>query len=257
VNDDPVLLLLPPSEGKAVGGRGAWREASGTFGDRLADRRRFLAAALVADLGEADPVVCRRLFGADGPLADRAIDAARALAAGASPAWPAWRRYTGVVWVHLDPASLPAAARRRIVVPNAATGLARGDDLVPDLRLKFSVSLGGTGRLDRWWQPALTEAVATHGRGPIIDLLPTEHAAALDLAAVAERRRVVRVTFVDDDGAGAVGHAAKAVKGTLARALLLDGIAAAAATFRWEGWRATRLGDEIVVRAPRPMSGQV
>jgi cytoplasmic iron level regulating protein YaaA (DUF328/UPF0246 family) len=250
VNDDAVLLLLPPSEGKAIGGRGVWREESGAFGGRLADRRRELAAALVADLDAADPRVCRRLFGTDGPLAHRADQAARALGAGTALARPAWRRYTGVVWEHLDPASLPPSARRRIVVPNAGIGLARGDDPVPDLRLKFSVSLRGTSRLDRWWRPALTDLVATHGRGPVVDLLPAEHAAAIDLAAVADRRRVIRVAFLDNEGAGAAGHAAKAVKGTFARALLVDGMEAAG-SFRWNGWRATPSGDGVLVRAPR------
>jgi cytoplasmic iron level regulating protein YaaA (DUF328/UPF0246 family) len=244
-----VLVLLPPSEGKAAGGRGAWRASSGTFGEALGERRRTLSAALVAALGDAAPDTRLRLFGTDGALADRAVDAVRALAAGTSPSLPAWRRYTGVVWEHLDPATLPAPARRRIVVPSAATGLVRGDDPVPDLRLKLSVSLPELGRLDRWWRPALTELLLAHGRGPIVDLLPGEHAAAIDIAAVGERRRVVRVAFVAADGAGAAGHAAKAAKGVLARAVLLDGVDAIHG-FVWEGWRAGRDGDHIVVRAP-------
>ena len=249
MNDGGVLVLLPPSEGKATGGRGAWREASGTFGDALASRRREVAETLLAELGDATTATRQRLFGTDGPLADRAVHAARALAAGESPSLPAWRRYTGVVWEHLDPVTLSPSTRRRIVVPNAATGLVRGDDPVPDLRLKFSVSLHGIGRLDRWWRPALTDLLAAHGRGPIIDLLPVEHAAAVDLAAVAERRRVVRVAFVAADGAGAAGHAAKAAKGVFARAVLLEGVSAMDA-FVWEGWRAQRSGDRVLVRAP-------
>jgi cytoplasmic iron level regulating protein YaaA (DUF328/UPF0246 family) len=239
-NDGRVLLLLPPSEGKAPGGRGAWAYGAGAFG-ALAGRRQQVAETVVAHLVDR-----KRLFGTDGPLADRAVDAARALAAGAAPALPAWRRFTGVVWEHLDPATLPPAARHRIVVPSALLGLVRGDDPVPDFRLKFSVSVGELGRLDRWWREELTEALA-RTRGPIVDLLPVEHAGAVDLGALG-RRRVVHVSFVAPDGASAVGHAAKAVKGVLARRLLLDGIDAADG-FAWAGWRATARGDEVVVHA--------
>lgn len=236
-----MIVLLPPSEGKAEGGRGAWSYGSGAFAE-LAPLRARVGEAVVAGLGDR-----KRLFGTDGPLADRAVDAARALAAGTAPSLPAWRRFTGVVWEHLDPDTLPPAARRRIAVPSAQLGLCRGDDPVPDFRLKLSVSLPGLGRLDRWWRPALTEALA-RTRGPIVDLLPNEHAAALDLGALG-RRRVVRVSFVAADGTGAAGHAAKAVKGVLARRVLLDGIEAADG-FTWQGWRADGSGDEVVVHAP-------
>jgi cytoplasmic iron level regulating protein YaaA (DUF328/UPF0246 family) len=236
-----VIVLLPPSEGKAAGGRGTWRYGAGAFG-HLAARRQQVADAVVADLHRR-----AKLFGTDGPLADRAADAAEAVAAGTAPAMPAWRRFTGVVWEHLDPASLPPLARRRILVPSAQLGLVRGDDQVPDFRLKFSVSVGDLGRLDKWWRPAVTEALAGT-RGPLVDLLPKEHAGAVDLGALG-RRRVVRVSFVAADGAGAAGHAAKAVKGTLARAILLDGLDALHG-FEWQGWQATVAGDEVVVHAP-------
>jgi len=236
-----VIVLLPPSEGKAVGGRGSWSYGAGAFGE-LAARREQVAEAVVAHLGDR-----RKLFGTDGELADRAVDAARALAAGTAPSLPAWRRFTGVVWEHLDPATLPPAARRRIVVPSAPLGLVRGDDQVPDFRLKFSVSVGDLGRLDRWWRKELTE-VLSRTRGPIVDLLPNEHAAALDLGSLG-RRRVVRVAFVAADGAGAAGHAAKAVKGILARTVLLGGIDAVDG-FTWRGWTSSVVGDEVVIHAP-------
>ncbi|MCU1372838.1 MAG: hypothetical protein JWO68_124, partial [Actinomycetia bacterium] len=74
------------------------------------------------------------------------------------------------------------------------------------------------------------------------------HAAAVDLGALG-RRRVVRVSFVASDGGSAVGHAAKAVKGVLARAVLLGGLDAVDG-FRWQGWHAEVVGDEVLVSAP-------
>jgi cytoplasmic iron level regulating protein YaaA (DUF328/UPF0246 family) len=230
-----VLVLLPPSEGKALGGRGTWAPATGSFGAALAEHRAAVVSALAASLDETGPEA-----GA-GALAERAAAAVRALAAGSAPALPAWRRYTGVVWTHLDPATLAPAARRRIVVPSALLGLCRGDDPVPDHRLGFAVTLPGVGRLDRWWRPVTTEALRGR-RGPVIDLLPTEHARAVEVDGV-------RVSFLAADGRRAAGHAAKAVKGTLARAVLEDGIDVLDG-FRWSGWRSRRSGDEVVVTAP-------
>jgi cytoplasmic iron level regulating protein YaaA (DUF328/UPF0246 family) len=240
-DDGRVIVLLPPSEGKAPGGTRTWSYDDGAFG-ALAERRARVTEALVADLADR-----KRLFGTDGPLADRAVDAVRSVAASAAPVLPAWRRFTGVVWEHLDPATLAPAARRRIVVPSAQLGLTRGDDPVPDFRLKFSVAPTGLGRLDRWWRPELTAALA-RTRGPIVDLLPNEHAAALDLGSLG-RRRVVRVSFVANGGSSAVGHAAKAVKGVVARAVLVDGIDALDG-FRWGGWQARMAGDDVLVSAP-------
>lgn len=189
-----------------------------------------------------------KVFGATGELADRALAACHALGDSDAPALPAWQRFTGVVWEHLAPATLPAAARRRIVVPSAVLGLCRGTDPTPDFRAKLSVSLPGIGRLDRWWRASLTSALA-RTRGPIVDLLPNEHAAAFDLEALA--RRVTRVSFVDARGA-AVGHNAKAAKGRLARAVLLGGIDALddfVCVDAWQEWRAERCGAHVVVRA--------
>ena len=55
--------------------------------------------------------------------------------------------------------------------------------------MKFSVSLPGTGGLARFWKEPCTAALVAHVRGrgrgrPIVDLLPSEHAAAFDWAVV-------------------------------------------------------------------------
>jgi cytoplasmic iron level regulating protein YaaA (DUF328/UPF0246 family) len=232
-----VLVLVPPSEGKAPGGRGAWQADAGDFGD-LAPRRHDVIDAL----GRVPAASWPKVSGASGALAERAAQAARALQEGAAPSMPSWQRFTGVVWEHLDPASLPAPARRRIIVPSALLGLTRGTDPAPDFRLKFSVSVPGIGRLDRWWRPALTDALRRTS-GPVLDLLPNEHAAALDLEVLGGRVR--RVSFIDRGGA-AVGHDAKAVKGHVARVALLDGIDALD-ELCWSGWEARRESPASVV----------
>jgi len=233
-----LLLLIPPSEGKAAGGTGRFRPASGAFGRRVGHSRESVIAVYAAAVAGADEAEAARLLGVRGELLVRAVEAAAALAAGRAKTTPAWQRFTGVVWEHLDAASLDDEARRQIVVPSGLLGLIVAADPVPDHRLKLSVSLPGVGRLDRFWKPQLTEALRVVAkRRTIVDLLPAEHAAAIDWARLAAKRDVIRASFVSGDGA-AVGHSAKAAKGSLARHLLDTGDPASAAGWRWENWRA-------------------
>jgi cytoplasmic iron level regulating protein YaaA (DUF328/UPF0246 family) len=237
----PTIVLLPPSEGKAPGGRGRWSVEAGDFA-ALGPHRRAIVDAL-GRIDGRDAAVAAKVFGVRGELARRAADATDALVEGRAPALPAWRRFTGVVWEHLDPATLPAPLRRRVLVPSGLLGVCRATDPVPDFRLKLSVSLPGIGRLDRFWRPRLVDALA-RTRGTVVDLLPNEHAAAVDLGSLG--RRVLSVSFVDAGGA-AIGHDAKAVKGELARVTLLHGVDALH-DFRWKGWAASREGGRVVVR---------
>ncbi|MBW8825530.1 MAG: peroxide stress protein YaaA [Acidobacteria bacterium] len=243
-----MIVLVPPSEGKAEGGPDHFDPGSGAFGPSLAGQRCAVIGAVMTDVTRNDGP--RRLFGTTGPLAERATQAFQLLTTSSAAALPAWRRYTGVVWTHLEPATLSPARRRQLVVPSALMGLAAGDDPVPDYRLKLSVSTRVTGRLDRWWRDAVTAALITHGRGAIVDLLPTEHAATIDWSELGKQRKVVRVSFVSGTGTGAAGHGAKAVKGILARRLLTDGLAAMPG-FEWHGWTCERQGQrDLIVTAP-------
>lgn len=228
-----MRVLLPPSEGKAPGGFGRWDPASGSFGDLAAARTR-VAKAYTAAVRRRDAA---RVVGATGPLLDRARAIGVQLAAGEAPVLPAHERFTGVVWEHLHPSDL--LDRHRIAVVSALCGIVTGDDPVPDHRLKLSVSLGRLGRLDRWWRPALTAALlAWAGDEQVWNLLPQEHARALDLGALPN---VVHVRF---DGVS--GHFAKAAKGAFARALLVDGHDAI------DGRRARWDGEDVVVNIIDP-----
>lgn len=211
-----LALLLPPSEGKAPGGRRPpWRPGSGRLGRRLGRHRSAVVEALAAvDGGD------QRLLGARGETLERARRANLALPD--APTLPAAERFTGVVWEHLGVATLPPEARRRaddaVLVVSALLGASALGDPVPDFRLKLSVSLGELGRLDRWWRPRLTPVLADALEDRlVIDLLPQEHRAALEVADL--RCDLRRVHLVDATGRTA-GHGAKAAKGHLARALL-------------------------------------
>ncbi len=185
-----------------------------------------------------------------GDLLERAVEATARLVAGTARVLPAWRRYTGVVWAGLDPATLTPGDRRRILVPSGLYGITTAADPVADYRLRLLIALGPLGRLSTFWRPTVTSALVARSRGRVIvDLLPAEHAAAIDFATLAGSCRVVRVRFVSADGGSAVGHEAKTAKGRLARMLLDEGLAGVP-DFRFEGWRAEAVGDLVTVAAP-------
>lgn len=215
-------MLLPPSEGKADGGTSRrWEPDSGAFG-ALAARRTSIVDALEA-AGGGD----RKLLGVKGDHLDRARTANASL--DGSPSLPAWERYTGVVWDHLDPATIRPADRRRIVVVSGLLGLARGDDRTPDYRLKMGANLAPLGKVSTWWRADLSAALNRYARGRtakqprvIVDLLPQEHRAAWIPDA---RVSGVSIEFVDPTGKPG-GHFAKAAKGDLARSILTDGLSA-------------------------------
>lgn len=244
----PPLLLLPPSEAKADGGRPVGRPDA--FADELAGPRAGVLAELERVLRSRRPAVQDRVLGVRGELLTRALAATDALVAGTAPVLPAWKRYTGVVWAALEPATLSPGARRRVLVPSGLYGLTTAADPVADHRLKLMVSLGRLGRLSTFWRPEVTAALARRTAGrTVVDLLPAEHAHAVDLAALARVGRVVRVRFVAADGARAVGHGAKSAKGRLARVLLDDGLDGVGG-FVFDGWRAEVDGDVVTVTAP-------
>ena len=211
-----LAILLPPSEGKAPGGTSPrWRPGSGRFGRALRSSRLEIATAL-EELGGGD----RRLLGVGGGALDRAREANVSVVG--APTLPAWQRFTGVVWQHLDVGGLAPDAHARaadaVVVVSALAGLSALDDPLPDHRLKLSVRLEPLGRLSSWWQPTLAATLDRHLEGRlVVDLLPQEHAAAWSPVDGAFDHR--RVRFVGHDGRVA-GHTAKAAKGLLARALV-------------------------------------
>ncbi|HET6954045.1 MAG TPA: peroxide stress protein YaaA [Acidimicrobiales bacterium] len=199
-------ILLPPSEGKAPGGRGRpWRPGTGVLPELDGARATVLAA-----LGD----------GVDG-----------------RPTRPAVERYTGVLYRELDWASLPAPAKalgsRTVLIASGLWGVSAPRDPLPDYRLKMGASLPPLGRLSAWWRPRLTAALAGRLAGRVVwDLLPHEHAAAWLPGDVPARRRVT-VRFVDREGR-TVSHWNKLLKGALVRHLLIERPAGPEDLAAWE-----------------------
>lgn len=193
------VILLPPSEGKLAGGRGApWRPGRGLLPELDGARAEVLAALDPSGTGVA-----------------------------AAPTVPAQRRYTGVLYRELAVDSLDPEARRRLrataLIVSGLWGVVGLADPIPDYRLKMGARLDPLGRMAPWWRPRLTAALADRLAGRVVwDLLPHEHAAAWDPAQVPLRRRIT-VRFVTADGL-TVSHWNKLLKGALVRHLAATGL---------------------------------
>jgi cytoplasmic iron level regulating protein YaaA (DUF328/UPF0246 family) len=181
-----VLVLLPPSEGKAAPPR----------------RRRPADLAALA-------------FPALTPRREALLDA---LDPGlrAAPAARAWEVYTGVLYQRLRLGELPARARARVLIASGLWGMLRPDDRIPAYRLAIDARLDGFGGLAAWWRPALEAALPDAGL--VLDLRSGGYAAAWRPRAAT----VVAVrAFVERDGRRtAVSHMVKATRGEVARLAL-------------------------------------
>jgi cytoplasmic iron level regulating protein YaaA (DUF328/UPF0246 family) len=249
----PVVILLPPSEGKQPGGTGRWSPRMGRFAG-LGPARLAVAGAL-ADAMD-DEQAAARLTGVSGEMRTRARTAN--LETVGAPARPAWQRYSGVVWDNLDPATLTGRARMRagsIVVVSALGGLFGFEDPVPDYKCKLGARLVPLGSLGAYWRPRATAALAPEAAGGVVwDLLPDEHSRAVDVEALGARR-VIRVEL-RTGGGRAIGHGGKSVKGRFVRHVLERGagwgrtdVSEAVEAFASPEWSATLVGDLVEIRS--------
>ncbi|RKT85983.1 hypothetical protein SAMN05421805_1011163 [Saccharopolyspora antimicrobica] len=209
-----VLVLLPPSETKSAGGRGAPLDLGGLSHPELNDTRRRLADAL-STLADNVPASLTALG-----LSERQVEEVQRNAElWDSPTAPALERYTGVLYDALDLQSLSAVERKqadsRLAVASALFGLVRGTDAIPAYRLSGGSALPGTGTLRSVWRPVL-EPVLAAADDLVVDLRSGAY------AALARVPGAVDVRVLSEDAAGkrkVVSHHNKAHKGKLARAL--------------------------------------
>ena len=188
-----MRILLPPSEGKAE-----------PEGGEPVD---FDSLAFAAELRKQR----QRLLRAVDPKLRKA------------PAAPAAEVYNGVLYQRLGLSGLTAAARRRaakrVLIASALWGFVRPTDRIPYYRLPPSTKLDGIGPLAAWWRPALAAAMPDEPGETIVDMRSEAYVSAwrpkhATLLAVR--------AFREENGERkAVSHMAKAVRGDVARALLV------------------------------------
>ena len=126
---------------------------------------------------------------------------------------PAIERYTGVVYNHIDWASLSSKAKhymkKHIIIFSGLFGLLTPDTLIPDYKLKMNVL-----SLKSLWGPIISDYLKNEDI--IFDLLPQVHR-----KAYTPNKNTVQVDFlVQSKGkTSAAGHFGKAVKGQFIRFL--------------------------------------
>ncbi|MFD8298900.1 peroxide stress protein YaaA [Streptomyces bauhiniae] len=220
-----MLVLLPPSEGKASSGRGAPLKPGSLSLPGLAAARQAVLAELV-ELCAGDEEKAREVLGLSEGLRGEVGKNAGLLTAGARPAGEI---YTGVLYDALGLATLDPAAKRRaarsLLVFSGLWGAIGVTDRIPSYRCSMGVKLPGLGALAGHWRAPMAEVLPeAAGDGLVLDLRSAAYAAAWKPKGdVAGRTATVRVLHAPTRKV--VSHFNKATKGRIVRALLTEGAA--------------------------------
>ncbi|MFB7505443.1 peroxide stress protein YaaA [Streptomyces broussonetiae] len=215
-----MLVLLPPSEGKASPGEGAPLQLESLSLPGLTDARRAVLAELV-ELCAGDEEKAREVLGLSEGLRGEVTKNAGLDTAAARPAGEI---YTGVLYDALGLATLDAAAKRRaagsLLVFSGLWGAVRVTDRIPSYRCSMGVKLPGLGALGAHWRAPMAEVLpAAAGDGLVLDLRSSAYAAAWKpKGEVAGRTATVRVLHAPTRKV--VSHFNKATKGRMVRGLL-------------------------------------
>jgi cytoplasmic iron level regulating protein YaaA (DUF328/UPF0246 family) len=183
-----MLILLPPSEGKARTETGDPVDLDSlVYADELGEKRAELIEAFDPGLLEAPAAAAREV-------------------------------YAGVLFKRLQLSELPAAARRRVLIASALWGVVRPDDRIPYYKFPPKTRLKGIGAPNAFWRPALAAALPDEEGDLIVDMRSGAYAAAWK----PKRATLLAVRAFSEEGGQrkAVSHMAKAVRGDVARALL-------------------------------------
>ena len=239
-----MLILLPPSEGKAAPRRGRPLELQDLSQPSLTPARERVLDALVT-LCRDEPDHAATVLGLSRSQLDLVE---RNATLPDAPTARADRIYDGVLYDALDLASLSPGGKRRaasrLAITSSLFGIVRVGDRIPAYRLSGDATVPGLGSVAGWWReslgPAVTEAL---GRGLLVDLRSSMYAGFWrPPAELAPRVATVRVLHEVDGRRQVVSHFNKATKGRLVRALLEHGgdprtPAGLAALLTELGWR--------------------
>jgi uncharacterized protein len=221
-----VLILLPPSEGKAAPRRGAPLALDSLSLPVLTGARSAVIEALVA-LCQSDPAAAAEVLAVPKTQPELVARNAALLTA---PTAKASQIYTGVVYDALAAGTLSPAGKRRlgsrVMVTSSVFGLVAMNDRIPSYRLSGDTVLPALGGVQAHWRAHLEPAVlAAVGSGLLVDLRSGTYAAFWHPTSLATRTATVRVLHEVGGVRKVVSHFNKATKGRIVRALLEEGAA--------------------------------
>lgn len=208
-----MLILLPPSEGKAGQGDGPPLDLGRLSSPALNPVRELLVDRLVELCADEDAAVKALKLPASGR---HYVQANRALRT--APTLAAWELYNGVLYDRLGLGDLPDG--EQVLIASPLWGLLRPSDRVPPYRMPMSTRFPGLDGLAKLWRPAVGDVL-----GERSDLIVDLRSGAYTQVWGPKNRGVsVRVFKEDADGKRTViTHMAKATRGEVARALLAGG----------------------------------
>jgi len=226
-----MLVLLPPSEGKATSGEGPRLDTGALTLPELAPARDQVAEALTELCSGPEDVAMDVL----GLTVNQADALKRNLDVATAPTLRAAELYTGVLYDRLglpDLLGSPAAdrVRERVLVFSGLWGVVGPSDRLPPYRLSMGVRLPPLGGLGAHWRRALAGPLGGLSEGRLlVDCRSASYAAAFRPAGEAAGHtvavRVLREREVDRSvKRSVVSHMAKATRGDIARALLVEGV---------------------------------
>jgi cytoplasmic iron level regulating protein YaaA (DUF328/UPF0246 family) len=212
-----MLVLLPPSETKRIGGSGILDPHALRAATELARARKQVQQAL--ESLSADPVAAAK------PLklgVKNQSELQHNLQLSASGVLPAIERYTGVLYDALAVSELAPEARtwldRHVLVQSALFGLVGAGDPIPAYRLSAGSRLPALGgSLKAIWQSA-HESMDWYECGWVLDLRSKDYAALAPLPRGVGAALQVAQRGADGD-VRALNHFNKAAKGDLVRRL--------------------------------------
>ncbi|MGH2860010.1 MAG: YaaA family protein [Solirubrobacteraceae bacterium] len=181
-----MLVLLPPSQGKATPDHGRRAGLSKLVYPRLRDSRERLIDAV-------DPALR------------------------SAPALPAAELYTGVLFAALGLCDLPWDG---VLIASALWGVVRPGDRIPAYRLDMSAKPAGIGGLAAYWRAPLRAALPD--RGLVLDMRSGSYAAAWQPRR-AGHLAVRGFTEAPDGTRTVITHMAKRVRGEVARLVIQAG----------------------------------
>ncbi|TFD31241.1 YaaA family protein [Cryobacterium cryoconiti] len=215
-----MLILLPPSETKRLGGIELPLDLQHLQYPSLVAQRRVLVRSLQSLAKHPDAMMAALKL---GRTQSGEVERNRMLDSSAT--MPAIDRYTGVLYDALDSGTLTPAERdwagRNVAVHSALFGPIGALDLIPAYRLSSDSKLPDLA-LKKHWAAAVSGALAGTG-GLLLDLRSNGYVALGPVPAGPEAVFLRVVTETIDGRTRALNHFNKKAKGHFTRALIRHG----------------------------------